>query len=81
MDHNLALLFGAELDAELERGRQLQAGIAAGGELKLPLRDTRMVDKNEAKDRHGRRARPPVAPIARATRLIAAAGTGMSTVW
>ena len=26
---NLALLFGAELDAELERGRQLQAGIAA----------------------------------------------------
>jgi membrane protein len=24
---NLALLFGAELDAELERGRQLQAGI------------------------------------------------------
>ena len=26
---NLALLFGAELDAEMERGRQLQAGIAA----------------------------------------------------
>ena len=24
---NLALLFGAELDSELERGRQLQAGI------------------------------------------------------
>lgn len=26
---NLALLFGAELDSELERGRELQAGIAA----------------------------------------------------
>jgi membrane protein len=47
---NLALLFGAELDAELERGRQLQAGIAAERDLQLPLRDTRVVDKNEAKD-------------------------------
>jgi len=46
---NLALLFGAEVDAELERGRQLQAGIAAEAELKLPLRDTTLVDKNEAK--------------------------------
>ena len=33
---NLALLFGAELDAELERGRQLQAGIAAERDLQLP---------------------------------------------
>lgn len=33
---NLALLFGAELDAELERGRQLQAGIPAERELQLP---------------------------------------------
>jgi membrane protein len=47
---NLALLFGAEVDAELERGRQLQAGIAAEVELKLPLRDTTLVDKNDAKD-------------------------------
>ena len=47
---NLALLFGAELDAELERGRQLQAGIAAEEDLQLPPRDTRVVDKNEAKD-------------------------------
>jgi membrane protein len=47
---NLALLFGAELDAELERGRQLQAGIAAEQDLQLPPRDTRVVDKNEAKD-------------------------------
>jgi membrane protein len=47
---NLALLFGAELDAELERGRQLQAGMAAERDLKLPPRDTRVVEKNEAKD-------------------------------
>jgi membrane protein len=47
---NLALLFGAELDAELERGRQLQAGMAAERDLQLPARDTRVVEKNEAKD-------------------------------
>jgi membrane protein len=45
---NLALLFGAELDAELERGRQLQAGIAAERELQLPPRDTRVSEKYEA---------------------------------
>jgi membrane protein len=45
---NVALLFGAELDAELERGRQLQAGITAERHLQLPPKDTRMVDKNEA---------------------------------
>ena len=45
---NLALLFGAELDAELERGRQLQAGIAAERELQLPPRDTRVTEKYEA---------------------------------
>ncbi len=42
---NLALLFGAELDSELERGRQLQAGIEAEGELQLPARDTRGIRK------------------------------------
>jgi len=45
---NLALLFGAELDAELERGRQLQGGLPAERDLQLPPRDTRVVDKNEA---------------------------------
>ncbi len=49
---NLALLFGAELDAELERGRQLQAGMPAEHDLQLPPRDTTMVEKNEAKERH-----------------------------
>ena len=47
---NLALLFGAELDAEMERGRQLQAGIPAEHELQLPPRDTRVIDKTDAKD-------------------------------
>jgi membrane protein len=50
---NLALLFGGELDAELERGRQLQAGIAAEEELQLPARDTRNIKKahkKQAKD-------------------------------
>jgi len=46
---NLALLFGGELDAELERGRQLQAGIAAEEELQLPARDTRNIEKAEKK--------------------------------
>ena len=44
---NLALLFGAELDAELERGRQLQAGLPAERDIQLPPRDTRVLDKNE----------------------------------
>lgn len=37
---NLALLFGAEFNTELERGRQLQAGIHAETQLQLPPRDT-----------------------------------------
>lgn len=46
---NLALLFGAEIDAELERARQLQAGIKAEETLQLPPRDTRNSDKAEEK--------------------------------
>lgn len=48
---NLALLFGAEFDAELERGRQLQAGIAAEEDIQLPSRDTRKSDKAAEKER------------------------------
>ena len=47
---NLALLFGAELDSETERGRQLQAGIEAEETLQLPPRDTTATNKNTAKD-------------------------------
>jgi membrane protein len=46
---NLALLFGAELDAELTRGRQLQAGIAAEEDIQLDPRDERGVRKAERK--------------------------------
>ena len=58
---NVALLLGAEIDSELERGRQLQAGIAAETELQLPARDTRNIEKaaeKEADDAaHGRSIR------------------------
>ena len=46
---NNALLFGAEFDAELERGRQLQAGIRAEEDIQLPERDTRQIDKQDEK--------------------------------
>jgi membrane protein len=36
---NLALLFGAEFDAELERSRQLAAGLPAEDSLQLPARE------------------------------------------
>jgi membrane protein len=48
---NLALLFGGELDAELERGRELQAGMPAEEEIQLPPRDTRKIDKAQEKER------------------------------
>lgn len=58
---NLALLFGAELDAELERGRELQAGLPAEETIQLPPRDTRKSDKAADKEREdierGRRLR------------------------
>jgi membrane protein len=58
---NNAILFGAEFDAELERGRQLQAGIAAEKDIQLPPRDTRKSDKAAAKEEkdvaEGRRIR------------------------
>lgn len=42
---NSALLFGAEFDAELERARELEAGIKAEETLQLPPRDTTGSDK------------------------------------
>ena len=48
---NLALLFGAELDAELERARELQSGMPAEKDIQLPPRDTRKIDKTAEKDR------------------------------
>jgi membrane protein len=48
---NLALLLGAELDSEMERSRQLQAGMPAEDSLQLPPRDDRTLVKKQAKDR------------------------------
>lgn len=58
---NMSLLFGAEFDAEMERGRQLQAGIKAEETIQLPPRDTKRsekLQKQEEEDiRHGRELR------------------------
>jgi membrane protein len=42
---NIAILLGAELDAELERERELKAGVNAREEIKLPPRDTRALKR------------------------------------
>lgn len=47
---NLALLFGAEVDAELERARELQAGLPAEEDIQLPLRDDTAVTKAQRKE-------------------------------
>ena len=57
---NLALLFGAELDSELERGRQLQAGIAAEEELQLPGARHPQHQEGPQEGEEGHRARPRI---------------------
>ena len=58
---NLALLFGAEFDAELDAAASCRPGIAAEEDIQLPPRDTRKSDKaaeKEEKDiEEGRRIR------------------------
>ena len=55
---NIVLLLGAELDAEIERARQLQAGIESEAMIQLPPRDTKKVEKRaeqrESLERQGR---------------------------
>jgi membrane protein len=49
---NIVLLLGAEIDAEMERARQLQAGIQAEESIQLPPRSTAKVEKaREARDK------------------------------
>ena len=43
---NIAVLFGAELNAELERGRQIEGGHPEDKEPFLPLRDTKKLEKD-----------------------------------
>lgn len=50
---NLVLVLGGELDAELERSRQLRAGLPAEERIQLPLRDSDGVDKKaEQREEH-----------------------------
>ncbi|MFH5821512.1 YihY/virulence factor BrkB family protein [Georgenia sp. AZ-5] len=42
---NMSLLLGAELDAEIERARQLQRGIRADRAVQVPVRDTRASER------------------------------------
>ena len=48
---NMAILAGAEFDAEVERVRQLQADIPAETQVQVPLRDARQIAKNVRRDR------------------------------
>lgn len=45
---NIAILFGAELNAELERSRQIEAGLPEDQEPFLEPRDTRKLDDDDA---------------------------------
>lgn len=47
---NLSLLFGAVFDAEMERGRELQAGIEAEESIQLPPRDITASEKQAEKE-------------------------------
>ncbi|WP_433479502.1 YihY/virulence factor BrkB family protein [Spirillospora sp. CA-142024] len=47
---NLAILLGAELDAEVERGRAIEAGRPAGAEPYVEFRDTRAFDEDERRE-------------------------------
>jgi len=47
---NVVILFGAELNAEVERGRQIQAGVPADQEPYLEPRDTTKWDPDEKAD-------------------------------
>ncbi|MBE1536419.1 YihY/virulence factor BrkB family protein [Actinomadura algeriensis] len=47
---NLAILLGAELNAELERGRAIQAGVPPDREPYAEFRDTRAFDEEDRRD-------------------------------
>ena len=48
---NMAILIGVEFDAEVERVRELQAGVPAETQVQVPLRDARRIAKNVRRDR------------------------------
>ncbi|MCK9249185.1 MAG: YihY/virulence factor BrkB family protein [Solirubrobacteraceae bacterium] len=64
---NIAILFGAELNAELERSRQIEAGLPATTEPFLEPRDTRAMDEDERR----RVEHAPVRPVEDASDAVA----------
>jgi membrane protein len=54
---NIAVLFGQELNAEVERGRELAAGLPATREIQLPPRDPPKPDAQDAGEQISREAR------------------------
>lgn len=53
---NLTLLFGAEVDAQFERARELEAGIKAENKIQLPPRDTQASERAAKRRRRDIRA-------------------------
>ena len=76
---NTVILFGAEVDAEMERARQLQAGIKAEETIQLPPRDARQSDKAAEKlterVEEGRRLRLEARAAGATGHLASPAGT------
>ena len=73
---NLALLFGAELDSELERSRQLQAGMQAEETLQLPPKDDRNLTKKARKEDEARQRAVDLRENARAEQPLQTTSTG-----
>ena len=55
---NIAILLGAEFNAETQRERAIQAGLPQDVEPFAELRDTRKLDEPQARSRRARRAVP-----------------------
>lgn len=82
---NLALLLGAEFNTELERGRELQAGIPAETQLQLPPRDTTSSDLSQntahIDEQRGTLLRHGEPLPARTDTVIARARETLQSIW
>lgn len=58
---NIAVLFGQQLNSEIERGRELSAGLPAERDIQLPLRDEPKSDKEADAEQVSREAREKMA--------------------
>jgi membrane protein len=54
---NIAILFGQQLNSEIERARELTAGVPAERDIQLPLRDVPKKDKEAQAEEISRDAR------------------------